>query len=267
MATAQTAKKVNVVPVDATQGANPLRQLVYADPKVGKTTLGLTYPRPLIINTDFGLEGDAMEQLQDKKGIQLLSDDLGWGYKDMEGLYFWCRDHADDYDTLFIDSGDQLIDILLREVVREGKGGRSGSNSGALGQTFFDVVPEQAEYLANQMQMATLLTDLRKLGKHMVISFGVREGAGTQGRASFNTSPGLQKPLQHWSSVYGRLLIAPGDSEPGTTDPYRKGDRVLLLDAGSKTSMAGTRYSVLAPHVTNPTFEKMWGLVNQPRSS
>lgn len=234
---------------------SPLRLVVYADPKVGKTSLGLTFPRPLIVNTDFGLEGDALRQLADIGGAEIRPE----GFKDLEGLYFYIRDHSEDYDTIFIDSGDELIRMLLDEVVKEGAGGRSGSNSGALGQTFFDVVPEQAEYLANQHQMNRILTDLRRLNKHMVISFGVREGAGTQGRASYNTSPGLQKPVMHFASVIARMLVAPsdfaGDAEGAA---YKKGDRLLLTDAGSTTSMVGTRYAVLSPYVVNPTFDKLW---------
>lgn len=243
------------MPVSA-DTVSPLRLVVYADPKVGKTTLGLSFPRPLIVNTDFGLEGDALQALHEVGGSEVRPE----GFKDLEGLYFYIRDHSEDFDTILIDSGDELIRMLLDEVVKEGAGGRSGSNSGALGQTFFDVVPEQAEYLANQHQMNRILTDLRRLGKHMVITFGVREGAGTQGRASYNTSPGLQKPVMHFASVIARLLVAPadfaGDAEGA---PYKKGDRLLLTDAGSTTSMVGTRYASLSPYVVNPTFDKLWG--------
>lgn len=257
-----TSKLKNEPTVITSGTVSPFRGLVYADPKVGKTTLGLSLPRPLVINTDFGLEGDALTALLDREGLEHSPE----GHKDLEALFYWCRDHADMYDSIFIDSGDELVRDLMDELVAEGKGGRSGSSSGALGQTFFDVVPEQAEYLANQRQMHTFLTSMRHLRKHMLISFGVREGAGTQGRASFNTTPGLQKPLMHWASVYGRLLVAPFDSKPDDPgEKFVKGDRVWVLDPGSKTSMAGTRYSALAPHVVIPQtggFDKVWALMN-----
>jgi hypothetical protein len=196
--------------------------------------------------------------LRDNAGVEVFTD----GYKDLEGLYFYCRDHAADYDSIFIDSGDELGHLLLDELVKEGAGGRDGSASGALGQTFFDVVPEQGEYLANQAQMHTFLTTMRKLGKHMVISYGVREGAGTMGRASFNTSPGMQKPLLHFASTIGRLQVATADFAGDADGPaYKKGQRLLNVDAGSRTSQVGTRFKALAPYVVDPTFDKLWGLM------
>lgn len=244
--------------VDSTT-IKPTRLVVYADPKVGKTTLGLSFPRPLIVNTDEGLEGDALDQLQDNAGIEVFAD----GYKDLEGLYFYCRDNADKYDSIFIDSGDELIHTLLDEIVAEGAGGRDGSNSGALGETFFDVVPEQGEYLANQRQMHTFLTTMRKLGKHMIVSFGVREGAGTSARASFNTSPGMQKPVLHFASTIARLQVAPADSDGKAQGgaPFKKGQRLLNTDAGSRTSQVGTRFKSLTPYIVDPTFDKLWGLM------
>ncbi len=243
---------------------SPIRLAVYADPKVGKTSLGLTFPRPIIINTDFGLEGDALNRLHDVGGVEVRPDN----FKDLESLAFHIRDHSEDFDTIFIDSGDELIDLYLTQVTAEGAGGRTGSSSGALGQSFFDFVPEQAEYLAAQHMMKVTLTQLRKLNKHMVISFGVREGAGTQGRASYNTSPGYQKMVMHYASIIGRMLVAPSDAPEGLDGgpPFKKGDRLLLTDAGSPTSMVGTRYAVLSPYVVNPTFDSIWSAI-QPTTT
>lgn len=237
----------------------PMRLVVYGDPKVGKTSLALSFPRPLIINTDYGLEGGALQYLAEAGGAEVRPE----GAKDLTALYYFIRDNSADYDTIIVDSGDELIRLLLDQIVDEGKGARAGSSSGALGQTFFDLVPEQAEYLANQRQMHRFLTQMRGLNKHMVITFGTREGAGTQGRASFNTSPGLQKPVMHFASVIGRMLVAPQDS-PGQDGglPFQQGQRLLVTDAGSKTSMVGTRYSVLSPYTVDPTFHTLWGAMH-----
>lgn len=234
----------------------PLRLLVYAAPKVGKTTLGLTFPRPLIINTDYGLEGDALKSLSASGGMEHRPE----GYRDLEALYFWIRDHSEDFDTIFIDSGDELIRILLDEIVDEGKGGREGSQSGALGQTFFDVVPEQAEYLANQRQVHRFLSSMRRLNKHMVISFGQRQSKAEPTKQTFNVSPGLQQPLTHWASVIGRLLVAPDPAHP-----EQGNHRLLLTDAGSTSSVAGSRYAAITPYVVEPTFDNIWSAIAASR--
>lgn len=249
-----TPPKLEVEPTPIqSDTVTPLRALIYAAPKVGKTTFGLTFPKPLIINTDFGLEGDALKSLITVGGMEHRPD----GHKDLTALYFWVRDHSDDVETIFIDSGDELVEMLLWEITEEGVGGRTGSASGALGQTFFDVVPEQAEYLANQRQMRRFLNDMRKLNKHMVISFGERQYVP---KMSFNTSPGLQQPLVHWASIIGRLIVAEDPDHPELGK-----QRLLLTDAGSSTSVAGSRYSAITPYVASPTFDKLWSAINANR--
>ncbi len=250
------APQLKTAPVAVTRGGiEPLRFVVYGGPKIGKTTFGLSWPRPLIINTDYGLEGDALEALDEVGGVEHRPD----GYRDLEGLYFWIRENKDHFDTIVLDSGDELIRILLDEIVDEGKGGREGSSSGALGQTFFDLVPEQAEYLANQRQLHRFLAKMRLLEKHMVITFGQRQSKTEPQKMTYNVSPGLQPIVHHWASVIGRLVV--------DVDPKHKEEgnhRILLTDAGNRHCVAGSRYRKLTPYVVEPTFDKVWSTLGRP---
>lgn len=250
-----TAPVLSTAPSLVTTEGSPLRLVVFSDPGVGKTTLALTFPRPFIINTDEGLEGDALRMLKDRKGYQHSPE----GHKDLEGLYFFIRDHSEHFDTIVIDSLDGIVELLLDEIVDEGKGMRAAKT---MGQSVTDFVPEQAEYLANQRQMRTFLTDLRRLGKMIVLTSAIRDPKETGDKKTVDVSPGLQKIVNRWASVMGELTVVSLDAD----NPKDK-SRVLVTDPGSARSVNKTRYAALLPYVIEPTYDKIASVIKADREA
>lgn len=226
----------------------PLRVVAFGDPGVGKTSFALTFPRPLVINTDIGLEGDALKMLKASGGYEHSPI----GAKDLTALYYWIKEHSAEFDTIVIDSLDELVRILLDEIVDEGKGKRAADKG--VGVSVLDLVPEQAEYLANQRQMHRFLHELRMLGKHIVVTSGVRD----KGKRSIDISPGLATIVFRWASIMGELVVV-------SLEEGKPQSRVLVTDPGSTRSLNKTRYRALLPYVVEPNFTDMWSAIEADR--
>lgn len=244
MSTQAEIPVLSAPPRPVEEDTTPLRLVVFGEPGVGKTSLALSFPRPLIINTDEGLEGDALKQLRDRQGYEHSPQ----GHKDLEALYYWIRDNAEHFDTIVIDSLDELVRLLLDEIVAEGKGMRAAKT---MGQSVTDWVPEQAEYQANQRQLHTFLSQLRGLRKMIVVTSAIREpkpvsaGGVSGSKRTVDVSPGLQRIVNRWASVMGELVvISLEDGQPPS--------RVLSVDPASTRSTNKTRYSALLPYVVIP---------------
>lgn len=229
-------ERITAVPVEQTEPK--LRLVVYGDPGVGKTSLALSFPRPLIINTDLGLEGDALDLLRAKGGLEITPDK----YADLEALYFWIRDRAEHFDTIITDSLDTVVSVLLGNIVDEGRGkGSKGTGT----QSVLDFVPEQAEYLANQGQVERVLHSLRLLRKHVVLTSAVRQP--DSGKRTVDVSPGIQRIVNRWASVMGELVVS---VEPDSDDAEPK--RLLNINPASERSVNKTRFKSLLPYVVVP---------------
>lgn len=223
----------------------PLRAVIYGSPGVGKTTLALTFPRPVIVNTNLGLEGDAVDGRDD------LVEILPRGHRDVSAAYFWIKQHADDFDTIVFDDGPTLVRTLLNEVVDEGD---------PLADYDIDKVPAQREYLASQKQMERILDDFRRLGKHIVLLGGVRQpmkDGAPVGKRALDVSPGILSVVHDWASLIGELAVLKLNAE-GEPSPQGKPTRVLFLDPSSDRRECKARWETLQPHVINPTFDTLW---------
>jgi len=222
------------------------RDVFFGDPGVGKTTLALTYPRPFVINTDFGLEGDAVEGRDDI----IFAEPTG--YRETEDVTRWMVAHQDRYDTIVLDAFDGLATILINEVTDQGK-------AKAAGNLLLEVVPEQAEYMTNQKQMERIINTLRRIpDKHIVLTGGVRQQEGR--KRSLNAAPGLLAIVNRWASLMGELVVV-RLNEAGEIDKKNgKPTRVLMLDPSSTNRECKTRWSALSPYVEEPTFDKLWAV-------
>ena len=223
-----------------------MRILVFGEPGVGKTTLAMTAPRPLVIDTDRGLIAAALA------GVEAITIEPQ-SYQELESLYFWCRDHADEYDSIIIDSLDELVRLLLDQVVDEGRGKKGGAN-----KSITDFVPEQAEYLVNQRQLHSILTQFRKLRKHMILTGGVRD---RDGKITPNLTPGLVPIVNHFTSVTGQLVVMDLTADDGVRYGVTPGSHRVLMTRPAANRAVKTRFDALDPFVIDPTFPKMLDLV------
>lgn len=228
-----------------------LRAVIWGEPGVGKTTLAMTFPKPLVIDTDAGLVSVTVKHPDEDLGERWVPN----GHEDLESLIFFIKHRIEDaadkgyqYETINIDSGDELVFLLMDELLQ-----RSAAYDASKGKTdhpTMEYVPEQREYYANQRQMHAFLHELRRIGLHTVFTFGVRDKLGEK-RAP-DVAPGMLKIIQRWASVSAELVVV--DEDGGGA---KAGDRVLLTAPDGKRQ-AKTRFASLAPYVINPTFEKLW---------
>lgn len=230
-----------------------LRVVVYGDYGRGKTTFAGTFPKPLIIDTNGGLVTLALD------GVAVDAFEPT-GYRDLEGLYFWIKERAKDYETIVIDTLDSLVFLLMDEITEDAVGHKKDDDKKVTLRMEF--VPEQGDYFANQRQMKRFLVALRQLGKHIVITSGQRTKAG---KSTPDVSDGMEHVVCDWASVIGELIIVDeGEKYPADqagTKPYT-GCRALLTAANNRKSTK-TRFQSLAPYVIDPTYDKLAALIAQ----
>ena len=82
--------------------------LGYYYPGIGKTTLGLSAPKPLLIDVDFGINrvmaSARKDYIQPENYEELLSDLKG---------------DLSDYETIVVDTGGKLLDLMKAYVIKQ----------------------------------------------------------------------------------------------------------------------------------------------------
>jgi hypothetical protein len=227
-----------------------LRICVYGDPGVGKSYLSLTFPRPFVIDTDGGLITGAIAGFE-----AFAQEPTGW--RDLEALYWWCKERRSEFDTIVFDSITTLQRLLLDEIVDQTTEVKTPD------KPIMMFVPEQGQYLANQRQIARILTEFRRLNKHMVVTAGVRQRLTADGlpigKRSPEVAPGLLTIVQHWSSVVGELVVQTRDKSGAELDQPAR----ALITAPSSDRTTKSRFAKLMPYVINPSFTTIWGRVQE----
>jgi hypothetical protein len=131
-----------------------LKMIIAGYPGIGKTTLGLSAPRPLLIDLDKGV--DRVEARYRKDVI--LVDDYNELVKDLT------TNDLSNYDTIVIDTGGKLLDLLKPQVILENP--KNGQKDGTLA-------------LAGWGAISRKFTDFMKLveglNKHLVVIFHSKE--------------------------------------------------------------------------------------------
>jgi hypothetical protein len=229
---------------------DPLRILIYGEFGRRKTTLAGTFPRPLFIDTNGGLvsialQGRAAERFEPT------------GHEDLEALYWWIKEHIDNYDTIVIDTVDNLVLQLMGEISDDAVSFKERDGKKVSLRMRF--VPEQGDYYANQQQMFRFLVALRRLGKHIVL---VSSHRIKNGRTAPNVSDGMEKVLCDFVSVVGEMVLW---DEPDQDDlealPELYDGAGVIITQESNSRATKSRYRSLKPGVVDPTFEKLYGLI------
>jgi hypothetical protein len=253
MATAGSPPKLKQEPKEISLTHERLRLVIYGEYGVGKTTLAMTAPKPLVIDTNGGLISVAVESSPEEYiGDSWTPDD----HTDLEALYFYLRSHADDYETIVIDSLDSLVRLLMDEIVDDSVERQRGKDKDP--SLRMSYVPEQGDYFGNQRQMDRFLRDIRRLGKHVILTSGVRESQKAPIRRTPDVSPGARKIVQDWSSVTGELVLLDEGEDAG---------KRVLMTAPSGLRESKSRFRALLPYVLEPTFPKMWASIEAAYSN
>lgn len=94
-------------PAEMISQENKFRVLIAGYPGIGKTTLGLSAPKPLLIDVDFGINRTMAsvrkDYIQPESYEELLSDLKG----DLR-----------DYETIVIDTGGKLLELMKTYVIK-----------------------------------------------------------------------------------------------------------------------------------------------------
>lgn len=109
--------------------AGTIKSLIYGEPGIGKTTLGLTAPNPLLVDFDHGIR---------RVDPQFRTDNLPVNtWAEITELLNSPEELA-AYDTLVIDTVGKLLEVLSVQIIKDnskmgnGKGGLSLQGYGAL---------------------------------------------------------------------------------------------------------------------------------------
>jgi AAA domain-containing protein len=223
-----------------------LKIIVFGESGVGKTYFGANAPRPLFISTDDGMITAAIAGLE-----PLYKEPTG--YADLEQLYWWAKENSAEFDTIVWDSITTGQRLLIDEIHDDGLA------TGKEVKPVMRWVPEISEYQAVQRQLARILTDLRRLNKHLILTAGVKipgKHVGVSKRQP-DVSAGVASVLTHWASVIGELVVVDRTAKGEPIDPPRR----VLLTAPQSDRETKTRFRSLLPMVADPTFDKIWSAV------
>lgn len=233
-----------VVPI--TDENEAIRLVVFGEPGRGKTTLAMTFPRPLVLNADDGLVAVTVKADGKTLGTKVKVE----SYVNLQGLFFYARDHIDEWDTFVLDGIDELAFVLTNELIEMGNGYQARKHgAGYNPHPVMEFIPEQLEYQANQRQLHTFLNLMRGLGKPIVVTAGVREPDRERvWKRAPNLGPAAIKDLVRWGSVVGELVIAEVE---GTKQ------HVLLCSNDDDVRESKTRFEALDPYVIEPTYDKL----------
>jgi hypothetical protein len=227
---------------DITLNGEPLRLVIYGAEGVGKTTLAMSFPRPLVIDTDDGLISVTYAAGGQVPGTRMAPE----GYRNVEEIVRFVRAHAADYDTIVIDDVSTLCDDLLDELTAEHAKAEAHKKRPLL----MENIPEQIEYQGNQQQLRRLLKALRQTKKHVVVIGGLRIEDKTE-KHVIDASPKAQRIIGKWCHVIGEL-------QSDTFDELGKGIHRVLFTEPSRAMQAKSRFPELRPNVVDPTFDTLW---------
>ena len=137
-------------PAEMVNTENRFRVLIAGYPGIGKTTLGLSAPKPLLIDVDFGINRTMAsvrkDYIQPESYEELLNDLKG---------------DLSDYETIVVDTGGKLLDLMKAYVIKNDI--KNAKKDGTLSLQGYGAVGREFSRFMNYIYF--------ELRKHCVIIF------------------------------------------------------------------------------------------------
>lgn len=126
-------------PEDYNMGAKKIRMLLAGPPGIGKSTLAMSAPKPLLIDTDAGFDRVEWQYRKDyisAGSYQEILDDLQPG-------------NLKDYETLIIDTAGQMQTYMSAYVIAQDA--KNGQRGGQLSQRGYGAIKREFNRLVSYM--------------------------------------------------------------------------------------------------------------------
>jgi phage nucleotide-binding protein len=123
-----------------------IKMLLYGQPGLGKTTMALSAPKPLLIDCDGGLHRVNIAHRCNSLPVTSYNDVL-------EVL----KEDLSDYDTIVIDTGGKLLDFMASYIIQ--KNSKMGRSNGSL---------TLQGYGERKMEFSAFCKLVSSLGKHLI---------------------------------------------------------------------------------------------------
>lgn len=131
-----------------------MRMIIAALPGIGKSTLALSAPKPLLIDLDKGID-----RIEPEWRVPFIQDDT---YEEV--LEDLTEENLKDFETIVVDTGGKLQSIMTPYLIKQDP--KNGQSNGALSLRGFGALG---------MELQNFLDRLERFNKHVVIVFHATE--------------------------------------------------------------------------------------------
>lgn len=137
-----------------TRPPKKMRMIIAALPGIGKSTLALSAPKPLLIDLDKGID-----RIEPEWRVPYIQDDT---YEEL--LEDITEENLKDFETIVVDTGGKLQSIMTPYLIKQDP--KNGQSNGALSLRGFGALG---------MELQNFLDKIERLNKHVVIVFHATE--------------------------------------------------------------------------------------------